>query len=1459
MHRDDDSTSAGRDDSWDRERFDELALLHLSGDLESGDRAELDALLSGFPEAASRLRELAEDEARLASVSGGSFSVPSFSDESADASTKSATISTIAPERRVRARAIWAAAAVLFVSSGLWFFSPWFLGPGSSTEQAFAYSFSGAELQIVPTTGEPQAAKSGELSRATRYLARGGTISVGDTRVRILAPTVFSIPETETETGIVVDLFSGGVSAVSTAADGLRVRTPRGTVRDLGTEFELRLSHDLKESSMIQRIRMGALPVFVLATVLSGKIAWEPKAADAEKGGPTRVLTASDGKVALSADGALGAISEPSGVVFVKRALDRRWRRARDGMRVRIGDWLKASVRGPNAARIKLDDGAEIVFGPGTVFQVRSIESLQVASGSLEVTPKEGTSVELSGPGGAKLQLSSKGVVRASTEGLESIAKPTWLAGYESNGERESLGSLSATIDGRAVPLSIDRHRVTVDIRDQIARTIIDQTFVNHTKDVLEGEFYFPLPAGASISGFAMWVGGEMVEADIVERERARFIYEQIRSEKRDPGLLEWSGGNVFKASVYPIPAQGTKRIRLTYTQVLEKEQDAYRYRYPLRSEMLRKKPLRELDIRVLIASAEGVASVDCPSHVAGVQTSENGAQVNFHAEAYAPERDFEVVVRTNAGAGVQVVSHQRAEDAYFMALLSVDDLIENAVPPVQLERTDGPLDLIVVADTSASVDDRSLREAREMIFSLLSALDEKDRFRLLAFDADAQWIVRDARAATTENIADALTKLERRGGMGWSNYDVAFSSLSAVATDSSEVVYVGDGQVSQGEADVAAEAKVIRSHYRRGRYHSISVGNAYETSTLRAIVSCGDGVLLHAADAASHVADLLLEQMTSPSIRDVKLDWSGVRVAAVYPREMRPFVPGEQRVVVGRYLSGVSEAQLTVSFSAGESKHSVTVPVAFAKPGEGNSYLPRLWARRHLDELLSQGRSPELVEQIVSLSEDFQIITPYTSFLVLESEADRERFGVKKRVRMRDGEIFFADGARDAQFELRRDQMREARLWRQALRQRVLERYRLLGMDPIPQGRWLRGRGIGRGQFVGKSEAPGAEFEETTEDGEDGIQELHKGMRLASFSDMNSDGGVPAPVLEGLIADGLKMEFGNDRFEQGFEPVARRRVVGSSFPPGLGVPIPRPGLWNLFPSFRRTSNSSSPAWPDEVLALTKKLDRRGSLPNSDVRMRLIAREFDVDARGREVPAERSDSLLSKGSWLQISQNGYQQPPHLKWWVDEKTGVINLSRGLGRVRAQKPRDDISFDAPFDEYFERLQERFRTYAAELRRDEKGTWIEFSRPGSTTRYEFLIDEARSVVLEVVQRSRFRVTRTRFSNFVEVDRVHWPALMERLDGSGRVSRRMRMTYEALDEAKFAQAVTSSLSVASRAILLDEEGQLSEAKERAQAGRGSFTDHWTLLRYYAQTQRWGRAEGHFRALEEVSTGRAG
>ena len=117
--------------------------------------------------------------------------------------------------------------------------------------------------------------------------------------------------------------------------------------------------------------------------------------------------------------------------------------------------------------------------------------------------------------------------------------------------------------------LTIKYHRVTVTIEDQVATTHVDQVFVNEGRHEVEGTYIFPLPEEATISEFAMWVDGERLEGQVLERDEARRIYEDIVRRRRDPALLEYVGRNTFQASIYPIPPGGERRIELEYSEVL--------------------------------------------------------------------------------------------------------------------------------------------------------------------------------------------------------------------------------------------------------------------------------------------------------------------------------------------------------------------------------------------------------------------------------------------------------------------------------------------------------------------------------------------------------------------------------------------------------------------------------------------------------------------------------------------------------------------------------------------------------------------------------------------------------------------------------------------------------------------------------------------------------------------------
>ncbi len=869
----------------------------------------------------------------------------------------------------------------------------------------------------------------------------------------------------------------------------------------------------------------------------------------------------------LKDNGRVGAMSETHGLVFIRAFPSHRWTPASNSMPLFIGDQIRCEARGANAAILRLNNGAEITLGPSALLEVASDDEVRLLTGDAKIgdigraagrqpsvsydpassaTDKDAAEtyteglrpaarrVHIVGPDGTPMDITEPTILRASNE-TPSLTmldiEPAWLATLSENVNAETMGSLVAQVDGRDVSLTLGFHHVTVEIRDQIAKTVIEESFVNNTDQRLEGQFHFPLPHDASISGFGMWIGNELVEADVVEKQRAREIYETILREKRDPGLLEWEGGNIFKARVFPIEAHGEKKIRITYTQTLPLQNGTFRYNYALRSELLQKTPLRDLAIDVTVHSKTPLAKVECPSHGVGSRIRENSearldrssgsgiltnsatgeatieqttysARLHYDARDITPERDFEFLCTLDGRqADVVAIPHVRGDDGYFQLQLSPPSLADGNWSRMMV-RDGTPLDVIVVCDTSRSMDKVARQQQHELVAALLGSLSEADRVRVACCDVETAWLLKDAAPVTDTIRAGVIASLEQRRSLGWSDLQRTFRDVLSVADANTKVVYIGDGTVIAQDSDAGSAFAAWMKNARNGNNaeptcHAIAVGNAFDMTVLSAIGRKGRGTTRVAAmstPASDTIRDLLFE-ITRPGLRDLKVEFRNVQVAAVYPTELPNLPDGMQQIITGRFLpSGTdAEGEVIVTGRRGDEvvKYVARMPlsshhspsdesaihraagrqpsvsrdsVSSARERDGaethteglrtaarldeNSFIPRLWAKQHIDHLLMEASTPEIKQQIIALSQEFHLITPFTSLLVLETDADRRRFGVERSMQMRDGEQFFADGRKEAEYSLRQQQLEVAKFWRQQLHDQMRNQIGRYGRD---------------------------------------------------------------------------------------------------------------------------------------------------------------------------------------------------------------------------------------------------------------------------------------------------------------------------------------------------------------------------------------------------------------------------
>ncbi|GIW72436.1 MAG: hypothetical protein KatS3mg102_1978 [Planctomycetota bacterium] len=547
-----------------------------------------------------------------------------------------------------------------------------------------------------------------------------------------------------------------------------------------------------------------------------------------------------------------------------------------------------------------------------------------------------------------------------------------------------------------AFPLAVKRHQVRVTIRDQHALTEVDQVFANPRPHPVEGTYLFPLPRGAAVAGFAMEVGGKQVQAELLEAERARELYTSIVRRLRDPALLEYADRGALRARIFPIPAHGEVRVQLRYEQVLEAEAGLVEYLYPLNTERFSARPLELCAIEVRLD--EPASTVFSPSHPVEVERHADGtARVSWEAQQVLPDTDFSLLYQRRASAdalvGISVVSHrQPGEDGWFMLLLDPD------AAAAQLEPQ--PKDVVFVLDTSGSMAGPKLEQARAALRYCLQALDRRDRFALIEFATEARTWREELLAATPETVAAALERVDALAARGGTNLEGALRAALALPGAAERpflIVLITDGAPTIGvtapeEIERAvAQARQARPDATGVRLFCLGVGAELNVALLDRLAEHNRGARSYVGprESIEHKVSAFFDKVRWPVLSGLEIELRGAGAHDLYPRPLPDLFKGGQLAVLGRYTEPGSH-QVRVRGTIGGTRVEVVQPVELAG-GARAAWLPRAHAVRKVAYLLDQmrlhGEQPELRAEVVRLAKLHGVVTPYTSYLIVEEE----------------------------------------------------------------------------------------------------------------------------------------------------------------------------------------------------------------------------------------------------------------------------------------------------------------------------------------------------------------------------------------------------------------------------------------------------------------------------------------
>lgn len=550
--------------------------------------------------------------------------------------------------------------------------------------------------------------------------------------------------------------------------------------------------------------------------------------------------------------------------------------------------------------------------------------------------------------------------------------------------------------------LAIESQKVEVQINNGVALTTVTQVFRNDSPQPLEALYVFPVPREASVSNFSLWIDGKEVIGEVLERQRAREIYRQVTQvERKDPGLLEQVSHKRFEMRVFPVPAQGTQKIQIAYYQPIDYDSGIGTYVYPL--EMNKEAAgtlLKEFSVLVDVTSDIPLKRIYSPSHgdaVVSADLKPGRYRASLEQAKGNLDRDFVLVYELERERmGIQMISSRdKGGDGYFMLLVT---------PGAPFDEPQKQVNVTFVLDTSGSMaNENRLSVARQAVVEGLGLLREQDTFNIVAFNIAPTSFAEGPVPANQANRQRAVEFLKRQNPRGSTDLvpalERAFQFQKPDARNA--VLLLSDGDATDVD-NHAPFLTSLRRQNRQARVFTFGVGNEVNRPLLDrlAVETGGLADYLSNQDEVGRKIRLMQAKLAAPAAENLNVRFDGIDVYDLAPERIPNLYRGQQLVLLGRY-KGTGDAKLTITGEFLGKPETLSATLAFPSADLDNPQIQRMWAWRKVDSLTArvreQGESPGLKKEIVDLGTRYSIVTPYTAFLVLENEAEYQRFSIER------------------------------------------------------------------------------------------------------------------------------------------------------------------------------------------------------------------------------------------------------------------------------------------------------------------------------------------------------------------------------------------------------------------------------------------------------------------------------
>ncbi len=533
-------------------------------------------------------------------------------------------------------------------------------------------------------------------------------------------------------------------------------------------------------------------------------------------------------------------------------------------------------------------------------------------------------------------------------------------------------------------------------------------------------ELLLPLGAEAVANAFDLKVDGKALEGQVLSAAKAREIYQQLTRRLKDPGLLEHYGDSLFRASIFPVPANGIVTATLSYTTMTGLEGDLAHVRIPLTAFRNGGVPIAKASVKGSVTSDHPITSLYSPTMpITSMGSQQEGARhratFQWSADGFRADSDFSLFSRARGEAAIcdAIILSERPDakdDGYFMAALQ-------GIP--QAHTAPEPRDVVFVLDKSGSMQGDKIAQAKKALQFMVERLRPTDRFNLVIYSNSVQLFQEGLQPATPDCVRAAVAHIETITAEGGTNIEGALTMGLGLFTASASVhqmVFLTDGLPTVGERDRHKIcAMTCAANKQQVRLVAFGVGFDVNGVLLDSLAVQNRGLseyVLPGENIEERVPGFY-QRMQNPLVTDAVVSFEGANIHDTYPRHVGDLYEGERMLLVGRYrlpTTGSDEKPVADAVRNAAAKLVVTgkrrgepVRLEFsmnlalqARAGE-QEMVARMWAAKKVgflvDEIRLNGHNQELVDAIVKIGTRFGILTEYTSFLAAE-DTDLLAFG---------------------------------------------------------------------------------------------------------------------------------------------------------------------------------------------------------------------------------------------------------------------------------------------------------------------------------------------------------------------------------------------------------------------------------------------------------------------------------